>query len=58
MIRTFRYVLWHRLPDYLALGWLPVADLGPTHGEWSTLCEWLCACRCVEPHNDKRETRR
>jgi hypothetical protein len=48
-IRTFRYVPWDRLPDYLALGWIPVADLGPTHGRWSILCEWLCACECIEP---------
>jgi hypothetical protein len=39
-IRTFRYVRWDCLPDYLALGWLPVADLGPIHGRWSILSRW------------------
>jgi hypothetical protein len=49
MIRTYRYVIWPRLPDYLALGWLPVADLGGYHGQWSYLCEWLCSCPMKEP---------
>lgn len=48
-LRTFRYVSWNDLEDYLRLGWLPAADLGPTHGEWSTLCEWLCQCEQVTP---------
>ncbi len=50
MIRTFRYVTWPRLPDYLALGWLPVADLGHPLDQYSLLCEWLCSCKCVEPN--------
>jgi hypothetical protein len=45
----FRFVTWDRLADYERLGWLPVADLGHYHGQWSVLCEWLCDCRCVEP---------
>jgi hypothetical protein len=49
MTRTFRFVRWHLLPDYLLLGWLPVADLGPPHSQYVTLCEWLCECPCKEP---------
>ncbi len=49
MTRTFRYVALDRIPDYLNLGWLWVADLGPVHGEWSALCEWRCGCRMVDP---------
>jgi hypothetical protein len=26
----------------LAQGWRPVADLGPVHGEWSSLMWWCC----------------
>ena len=47
--RLFHYVPWLRLNDWLQLGWLPVADLGPTHGEWSVLCEWLCNCPPIVP---------
>jgi hypothetical protein len=45
MTRTglFRYVTWERLDAYLAQGWLPVADLGPRHGQWAVLC-WHCGC--------------
>lgn len=37
------------VPDWLRLGWMVVADLGPTHGEWSLLMAWICECRCVKP---------
>ena len=48
MTRTglFRYVTWERLDAYLARGWLPVADLGPRHGQWAVLC-WHCDCGAV-----------
>ena len=39
------YARWARLGDYLAMGWLPISGLGPTHGEWSVLAVWLCECR-------------
>lgn len=50
MTRTglFRYVTWERLGDYLAQGWLPVADLGPRHGQWAVLC-WHCGCQLFGP---------
>jgi hypothetical protein len=32
-IRTYRYAGWGQLDDYLRLGWLPVADLGPPHAQ-------------------------
>ena len=54
MTRTFRYVTYDRIPDYLALGWLVVADLGHPHSQWSVLCEWLCECPCVEPNYPER----
>lgn len=45
MTRIFRYVAWQQFDDYLRLGWLPVADLGSPHNEWSVLCQWLCRCK-------------
>jgi len=48
MTRIFRFVTWPVLEDFLLLGWMVVADLGPTHGEWSCLCEWRCDCRVIE----------
>lgn len=45
MTRTFRYVMWELVEDYLCLGWMVMADLGPIHGQYSTLMEWRCACR-------------
>jgi len=45
----FRQVIWERLADYLNLGWMVVADLGPTHGEWSVLMEFRCVCRDSVP---------
>lgn len=47
--RWFRMVVHERVADYLALGWLQVADLGPIHGEWSVLMQWLCNCPLIEP---------
>ncbi len=47
--RIFRYVLWSKFEDYLLLGWLPAADLGPVHGAYSTLMEWRCNCPQVVP---------
>jgi hypothetical protein len=50
--RIFRYVLHERVRDYERLGWMVVAELGPVHGEWSVLAEFICSCgrACVEPH--------
>lgn len=45
----YRYIARDSVVDYLALGWLIVADLGPVHREWSVLGRWLCDCACVEP---------
>lgn len=41
----YRYVRHSDLLQFLALGWTPVADLGPTHGEWSSLM-WFCCGDC------------
>jgi hypothetical protein len=53
-MKTYRYVRWNRLADYLHLGWLPVADLGAYHGQWSVLCEWKCNCPCAEPRGGEK----
>lgn len=42
--RVFRYVLWRDAPRRLAQGWCFAADLGPTHGTYSVLMEWICSC--------------
>lgn len=47
--RWYRMVPHERIPAYLALGWMVVADLGPVHGEWSVLMRWSCDCTMVEP---------
>jgi hypothetical protein len=38
---TFRYVLHRKVEEYLKLGWMFVADLGPHHGAYSVLM-WRC----------------
>lgn len=49
MVKTFRYVIYDRVPDYLSLGWMVSNDLGPVHGCYSCLMEWKCHCPMVEP---------
>lgn len=46
---TFRYVLHERVRDFIMLGWLECADLGPPHNEYSVLMCWPCQCKYVEP---------
>jgi hypothetical protein len=46
-------VPWHRLTDYLRLGWLPVADLGAYHGQNGVFCEWKCNCRWIDPNQSE-----
>lgn len=45
MIHTglLRYVRYPDIDSYHRLGWMVVADLGPTHGQWSVLM-WRCDC--------------
>lgn len=43
--RLFRYCRHEHVEAALRLGWIVSADLGPTHGRWSVLCEYLCNCR-------------
>ena len=40
MIRWFRFCRHGDLVWRLATGWEWVADLGNTHGEWSSLIRW------------------
>jgi hypothetical protein len=49
MIRTglFRYVRHSAIDAMHATGWMVVADLGATHGQWSVLM-WHCGCGGVE----------
>jgi hypothetical protein len=35
--------------DYLRLGWMVAADLGPVHGEYSVLMAWPCTCNPAMP---------
>jgi len=39
-IRWFRYVPHWRVLAYIKAGWRYCCDLGPIHGEYSTLWEW------------------
>lgn len=50
MTRTglFRYVRHSDMHAHLVAGWMPVADLGDHHGQWSVLC-WHCDCGEVTP---------
>jgi hypothetical protein len=47
--RTYRYVAWEWLDDYLRLGWCFSFALPPHHAEYGCACEWLCACPIAEP---------
>ena len=51
MTGTFHIVSWDRLEDFLAAGWMVVADLGAVHGRWSCLCEWRCDCVIPDVRN-------
>lgn len=40
-----RYVRHSEVESYLLLGWCPHPGLdGTHHGDWSTLCVWMCGC--------------
>jgi hypothetical protein len=45
----FRYVPIDLLREYVEIGWLPVADLGPPHSHYSLLAAWLCKCPASVP---------
>jgi hypothetical protein len=47
----FRFVLHHRVEDYLKLGWFPTTALQDTHhGHDSVLMKWLCpSCPPIVP---------
>ena len=49
-IRTFRFVVHHRVLDYARLGWIIEDTMEDCHhGRYSILMEWLCDCPLVEP---------
>lgn len=43
----YKYVRYKDYDTYIRAGWLPIADLGLPHGEYSLLM-WLCALSCKE----------
>lgn len=47
--RTLHYIPHSRLQDWLMLGWIVIADLGPVHGQYSVMGEWLCGCKVRVP---------
>ena len=44
MTRLFRYVVWSDVERRLREGWFLSSDLGPSHGCYSVLMEFLCCC--------------
>jgi hypothetical protein len=46
---TYRYARISQAEDWLRLGWVVVADLGPAHGQWSVLAYWPCDCKARVP---------
>jgi len=44
-----RYVRHHLVMDYLLLGWMVAADMGPHGGQYCVIMSWLCQCKIVEP---------
>jgi hypothetical protein len=50
-IRTgnFRYVAYHLVDDYHRKGWMVVAHLGATHGQYAVL---MWKCDCEDGHDD------
>lgn len=59
MTRTgnFRYVRHDKVDAMHRIGWMVVAHLGPTHGQWSVLM-WRCDCPEEErPPEGGRPTR-
>ena len=40
MIRWLLLCPYGELFTRILEGWVPIDDLGHTHGEWSVLCEW------------------
>lgn len=46
-----------KMPEWLALGWLPLQSLdGTHHGEWSVHCVWICDCKPPVIENEAQES--
>ena len=43
----------HLVLDWLRVGWIAVADLGPIHGQYSLGLGWICQCECIKPEEWK-----
>ncbi len=51
----YRKVLIDQADDFLLLGWVPTNTLvDTTHGFWSVLMMWMCACPMRLPLSDRR----
>jgi hypothetical protein len=48
-ISWLRYVRHHLVEDYLQLGWMVIADMGPHGGQYCIIMKWSCTCPMVEP---------
>lgn len=44
-----KYVQHWQVGSHLRIGWMVLADLGPTHGEFSVLMGWPCNCKMAVP---------
>lgn len=49
--RTFTYVTYDKIPDFLSVGWMvviPNAPMRQIHA-YGIVMEWRCACPMVKP---------
>jgi hypothetical protein len=53
-ITHHRYVTFDRVKMYLACGWCFGAFLGPSHGQYSIMMDWLCDCPICEPTREAK----
>lgn len=48
--RTFHYVVYDRIPDWLACGWIAVLPATLMHHHaYGIVMEWLCDCKLPRP---------
>lgn len=48
--RTFHYVAYARVEDFLRCGWVVMIPNGPTyHNYYGVPMEWLCDCKMARP---------
>ena len=55
MTRTYRYVPYDHIPDYLNLGWMVVNCRPHLHmDQYRVILCWPCECQLVEPNYPER----